>query len=97
MLKPITKASHIEQALSDYDYLGKQIKALEDQRKALKESLIISYFADQPIYHDCNGCVLATYDERSREFIKVKELKLALPDVYANYMYKTSWYELSVK
>jgi hypothetical protein len=97
MLKPILKSSQLEQAIADYDYLGKQIKALEDKRKALKESLVISYFGDQPVYHDINGCVLATYDERSRELVKGASLKIEMPDVYAKYMYVSTWMELRTK
>ena len=97
MLKPIIKSTQLEQAIADYDYLGKQIKVLEEQRKMLKESLVISYFSDQPIYRDVNGCILATYEEKSRELVKGKELKLAFPDVYAKYAYISTWMELRCK
>ena len=97
MFNKLFKNKNLEQAIADYDYLGKQIKALEEERKDLKDSLVTSYFGENPIYRDANDCILATYDEKSRELIKGKELKLALPDVYIKYSYTSSWMELRVK
>ena len=97
MLRPIINFKDLEQSIVDYDYLGKQITALKDQRETLKDSLVLSYFNDQPEYRDCNGILLATYKEVSREYVKGSSLKLALPDVYEKYMYVTKFHELRVK
>ena len=87
----------IERALNDYDYIGKQIKALEAERAALRDDLVAAYFKDQAEYRDINGIVIATYKPVSREFIDGKTLKLTLPDVYTQYVKITTYNELRVK
>lgn len=97
MLRPILKHTDLEQAIADYDYIGKQINALEERRKALKDSLVVSYFADQPEYRDCNGIVLATYKEITREDVNRKLLKAELPDIFGAYRVEIKYHELRVK
>lgn len=94
---PYKKAYDIEQAIADYDYLGKQIKALEEKRKALKDSLVVSYFNDQPEYRDCNGILLATYNEITREDVNRKLLKTELPDIFCAYRVEIKYKELRIK
>ncbi len=87
----------IEKAIYDYDYLGKQMKVLEEQREALKKQLVAAYFNDQPIYRDANGCVLATYQETMRSGLDKDKIEKELPEVYAQYLKVISYFQLRVK
>lgn len=89
--------TQLEQAISDYDYIGKQIKALEAQREGIKKSLITAYFADQDEYFDINGCLLATYKEYAREGLNGKLIKIEQPIIYQQYLTITNYMRFEVK
>jgi predicted phage-related endonuclease len=89
--------TQLEQAISDYDYLNKQIKALEKEKEAIKDNLVKSYFADQDEYFDINGCLLATYKEYAREGLNGKLIKVEQPVIYQQYLTITAYKRFEVK
>jgi hypothetical protein len=97
MLNRLFKTNTLEQEIADYDYLGKQIKALEKERQAVKDSLINSYFAEHPEYFDVNGCLLASYEEIARSGINQKLLESEQPMIFEQYKIITKYMKFTVK
>ena len=96
-LVPLIKKSALEESIAEYDYLGKQIKALEAERNKLRESLIKSHFSNNPEYVDANGVVLAVYSEVERKGFDAKAFAEYDARTYAKFETSTKYMQLKVK